>query len=304
MKRQNLAAVVLWMAGALLSFSATAVSVRALSRTLGTFEILALRNAAGVAILLSAALVNPALRADMRPHALGMHVLRNGVHFAATYAWTLGVVLLPLATVFALEFTAPAWVGLFAVLLLRERMTAPRFVAIALGFAGVLVILRPGLGTLEPASFIVLGAALGFALTAIATKKLTATDTTAAILLAMNVIPLPLNVLGLREGFWPRLAEADALPLAGICLGGLLSHLCLTNAYRHGDAILVVPLDFLRIPLIAVVAWSLYGEPLDPFVLAGSVVIISGILWSLRAEARPARTRALPSDDAGTGARS
>ena len=291
MRRGSLAAVVLWMMGALLSFSATAVSVRALSPALGAFEMLAIRNLVGLAILSCAALARPALRAQVRPRALKLHVARNVVHFVATYAWAVGVLLLPLATVFALEFTAPAWVGLLAVLILRERMTAPRLVAIVLGFIGVLVILRPGLEALQPASFIVLGSAFGFALVAIATKRLTATNPTFTILFHMNLMQLPLNLLGVSDGFVGRIGEAYPPALAGIALGGLLSHLCLTNAYRYGDAVMVVPLDFLRIPLIAVVGFVLYAEPLDPLVLVGSLVIIGGILWSLRAEAVLERRR-------------
>jgi drug/metabolite transporter (DMT)-like permease len=105
----------------------------------------------------------------------------------------------------------------------------------------------------------------------------------------MNLIQLPLNWLGSGPAFWTRVGPEHALPLAGLCLGGLLAHVCLTNAYRHGDAVMVVPLDFLRIPLIALIGWRLYGEPLDPFVLLGSVSIIAGILWNLRAEARSVR---------------
>jgi drug/metabolite transporter (DMT)-like permease len=283
---RSILAVVLWMSGALFAFSATAVAVRALAPTFSVFEILALRNASGVVILLVVALAYPSLRNRLRPRRVGLHLARNGVHFAGTYAWTLGVTLLPLATVFALEFTTPAWVALLAVALLSERLDAARLVAIGLGFVGVLVILRPGLGTLQPASFIVLGAALGFALTAIATKALVVTESTFAILFFMNLMQLPLNLIGADAAFWLKIGPAHALPLAGICVCGLLSHLCLTNAYRHGDATMVVPLDFLRIPLIAVVGWYLYGERLDPFVLLGSLIIIGGILWNLRSEAR------------------
>jgi drug/metabolite transporter (DMT)-like permease len=284
--QRNVIAVVLWMSGALLSFSATAVAVRALSRTLSVFEILSVRGAAGVIIILALALVNPSLRQSLRPHRMPLQLVRNLVHFAATYAWTLSVTLLPLATVFALEFTGPAWVGILAVLMLGERMSPSRLIAIVLGFIGVLIILRPGLATVQPASFIVLGAAFGFALTAIATKSLTRTESTYAILFYMNLIQLPLNLAGAQSAFWAKLGVAQAWPLAGLCVGGLLSHFCLTNAYRHGDAIMVVPLDFLRIPLIALVGWQLYGEPLDPFVFLGSLCIIAGISYNLRAEAR------------------
>jgi len=95
-----------------------------------------------------------------------------------------------------------------------------------------------------------------------------------------------LNLAGVRGAFWLKVDAVHVLPLAGICICGLLSHFCLTNAYRHGDAIMVVPLDFLRIPLIALVGWRLYGEALDPFVLVGSLIIIGGILWNLRSEAK------------------
>ncbi len=294
MTRRSILLVMMWMSGALVSFSATAVAVRALARSFSVFEILSLRNAAGIAILLGFALANPALRGSLRPQRMRLHGLRNLVHFGGTYAWTLGVTLLPLATVFALEFTTPIWVAGLAVLMLGERLTAGRLVAIVLGFLGVVVILRPGLETLQPAALVVLGSALGFALTAIATKKLTRTVPTFAILFWMNVMQLPLNLAGSDAAFWTRIDAAHALPLGAIAVCGLFSHFCLTNAYRHGDATMVVPLDFLRIPLIAVVGWQLYGESLDPFVFLGSILIIAGILWNLRAEARAPLAKAVP----------
>jgi drug/metabolite transporter (DMT)-like permease len=299
--QRNVLAVVLWMIGTLLSFSAAAVGVRALSKTLGVFEILALRNAAGIAILFVLAAPRPALRAGFRPRRFPLHLLRNTVHFGATYAWALGLTLLPLATVFAIEFTTPAWVALLAAVFLHERMTGSRIAAIVLGFVGVLVVLRPGVGTLQPGAFVVLACAIGFAITTVTTKRLTATETTFSILLWMNLIQLPLNVgsavvtnmarhgMNVADaalGFAARLDANHLLPLLGVCIGGLSSHYCLTNAYRHGDATMVVPLDFLRIPLIALVGWQLYGERLDPFVFLGSAIIISGLLWNLRAEAR------------------
>jgi drug/metabolite transporter (DMT)-like permease len=283
---RNILAVVLWMGGALLSFSATAIAVRALTASLSVFEMLAIRNAAGIAILTALAFADPDLRPALKPRRLAMHLARNGVHFVGTYAWTLGVTLLPLATVFALEFTSPLWVALLAIVFLHEKLTASRRVAIALGFVGVLVILRPGWAALQLASFVVLGSALAFALTAILTKKLTQTESTFAILFWMNIIQLGPNLVGSGPAFWLKIEAAQIPPLAALCVGGLLSHFCLTNAYRHGDATTVVSLDFLRIPLIAVAGWQLYGEALDPLVFLGSAAIIVGILWNLRAEAR------------------
>jgi drug/metabolite transporter (DMT)-like permease len=283
--QRNIFAVVLWMGGALLAFSATAVAVRALAPTFSVFEMLAIRNAGGVAILVGLAVARPNVRSGLYPRRMLIHLARNGVHLAGTYGWTLGVTLLPLATVFAFEFTAPIWVAVLAVLFLGEALTFGRLVAVVLGFVGVLVILRPGVASLQPASLVVLGAAFCFAVTAVLTKKLTATESTYAILLWMNVMQLVANLIGSDPGFWSKIDGAQALPLATICFGGLLSHFCLTNAYRMGDATVVVPLDFLRIPLIAVIGWQFYGERLDPFVFVGSASIITGILVSLRAEA-------------------
>jgi drug/metabolite transporter (DMT)-like permease len=215
-----------------------------------------------------------------------MHLGRNAVHFAGTYGWTLGVTLLPLATVFAFEFTAPIWVALLAVPLLRETLTRGRIVALVLGFIGVLVILRPGFSSIQPASLIVLGAAFAFALTAIFTKALTRTESTFSILFWMNAMQLGANLVGSGRAFWSKIDGAQAVPLVTICVVGLLSHFCLTNAYRAGDATMVVPLDFLRIPLIAVVGWQLYDEALDPLVFLGSAAIVAGILFNLRSEAR------------------
>src|SRR6266545_6091295 len=119
----RLVPVVLWMTGTLLSFSALAVSIRELSRTLGIFEILALRNAAGAAILLAIGLARPALlRAVSRKH-FWLHLMRNGVHYGSQYLWATSLTLLPLATVFALEFTMPAWTTLLAAIFLNERLT-------------------------------------------------------------------------------------------------------------------------------------------------------------------------------------
>jgi drug/metabolite transporter (DMT)-like permease len=83
------------------------------------------------------------------------------------------------------------------------------------------------------------------------------------------------------------IGTADLLPIGAVALSGLASHFCLAQAFRYGDATLVVPLDFMRIPLIALVGWWLYGEQLDAYVFAGAGLIVLGVLWNLRAEAAP-----------------
>jgi drug/metabolite transporter (DMT)-like permease len=192
--------------------------------------------------------------------------------------------MLPLAMVFALEFTMPAWTALLAVWLLHERMTPSRFGVVVLGLIGVLVILRPGIASFNPAALLVLVAALGYAITMVTTKQLTRTETTFGILFWMAVIQFPLSLLGSDPRAFFELQGAHVWPLLGVAVAGLSSHYCLSNAFRAGDATLVVPLDFMRIPLIAVVGWLIYGESLDVFVLLGALIIVVGVLWNLRAE--------------------
>jgi len=283
----KLARVVLWMVGALLSFSVMAVSVRVLaSRGLSIFEILALRSGVALLLLAMLLLLRPDLAASLRPRRMGLHLLRNTIHYIAQYAWALGLTMLPLAMVFSLEFTMPAWTVPLAGWLLHERMSASRVGVVVLGIVGVLVILRPGIAAINPAAFLVLGAAFGFAIVMIATKTLTATETTFGIIFWMAVIQLPLSLVGSDLGVFLHLNSGHILPALGVGIAGTTSHYCLSNAFRSGDATLVVPLDFMRIPLIAVVGWALYNESLDVFVFLGALIIVTGVLWNLRSESR------------------
>jgi drug/metabolite transporter (DMT)-like permease len=231
-------------------------------------------------------LARPQLRLQLTTRQIWLQATRNVLSFTGQFAWALGITLLPFATVFALEFTTPAWVALFAVLILGERMTASRIGVVVLGLAGILLIARPGLEGFQPAALWVLAAAVAFGGSAITTKKLTASQTTFAILFWMNAMQLPMNLLGSDPLFFRKLDAGQLLPLLGMAVSGLTAHLCLTNAFRHGDATVVYPLDFFRLPLIALIGWSFYGEPLDPMVFAGAALIISGVLWNLHDAAR------------------
>ena len=273
------------MTGALVSFSAMAVSVRNLGTTLGVMEILALRAGLGLIVMATLAGLRAELRATINCRHIRLHLFRNTVHVGSSYLWAMSLLLIPLAMTFALEFSTPAWTLLLASPVLGERLTASRIGAVVLGLLGVLVILRPGLATFQPGALLALMAAFGLAVTLIATKKLTRTNSTFAILFWMMLIQLPIALLFSEPLFVTKLTQAQAPAVIGIGVSGLVSHYCLTNAFRAGDAGVVVPLDFMRIPLIAVVGWWLYGETLDVFVFLGAGLIVTGILWNLRSEA-------------------
>ena len=285
MAPKSIVRVVLWMSGALLAFSAMAVSVRVLAATLGVMEILALRAGLGLMVMATLAAVRADLRATINCRHLRLHLFRNTIHVGASYLWATSLLLIPLAMVFALEFTTPLWTLLLAAPVLGERLTASRIGAVVFGLLGVLVILRPGLATFQPGALLTLVAAFGLAITLIATKKLTRTDSTFAIVFWMMLIQLPLALAGSDPLFVTKLDQGQVPAVIGIGVTGLLSHYCLTNAFRAGDAGVVVPLDFMRIPLIAVIGWWLYGERLDVFVFLGAGLIITGVLWNLRSEA-------------------
>jgi drug/metabolite transporter (DMT)-like permease len=268
-----------WMAGALVSFLAMGVAGRELAVELAPHHISFYRNAISLLVLLPLV-----WRANWRPVRTAkpvQHALRNTIHFGAQWCWLFGVGALPLAEVFAIEFTAPIWTALIAAALLGERLTVARAVAIALGFAGILVILRPGLAIVDPAALVVLMASLGYAVTYVFTKRMTSTESALTVIWWMNVVQLLLGAALSLPDFvvpsppmWPWVALVAA--------SGLSSHYCLSRALSLADATVVVPLDFLRLPLAAVVAWLLYREAVDPFVVVGAAFVIAANWMNLK----------------------
>ena len=271
---------VLWMVGALLSFSLMAISVRELLHAMGSFEILFLRSFMSLVFLL---FLLPRRLASLHTRHFGLHVLRNAFHFSGQYAWIYAISILPLATVFAIEFTMPVWAALLAMLFLGERLNQGRVVMLALGVAGVFVMLRPGVAVIQPAALVMLLGAFAYASTMIATKRLSGHDSAFAILFYMAVIQLPFALVpALPQWVWPAVRDLPWVIALGVV--GLSAHYCMTRAFRIADAMVVVPIDFLRLPLIAVVGMLLYGEPLELSIMLGAAVIFAGTFYSIRRE--------------------
>jgi drug/metabolite transporter (DMT)-like permease len=262
-----------WMTGVLASFIAMALGGRELSPDLSTFEILFFRSLIGLAVVL--ALLGQNGWRQIRTKKPGLHVVRNFTHYAGQFGWFFGIGLLPLAQVFALEFTTPIWIAILAPLLLKERLSGTRIAAIAIGFAGALIILRPGMVPIDTAAMGVLMAAAGYAFSHTLTKKLSATDSPLCILFYMTVVQLPLGLApSLFDWVTPTLAHVPWLVLIGIT--ALTAHFCMIKAFLHADAIVVVPMDFLRLPMVAVIGLVVYGEALDVWVFIGAGVIFAG----------------------------
>lgn len=281
----GLAKAVLWMTGTLVSFTAMAVAVREVSDTMQSFEILFFRSLVGLAIVLPLVLMHGL--GSVRTNRLGQHVIRNVVHFGGQLGWVYGIAVLPLAVVTAIEFTTPVWTAILAMLFLGEKLTRGRVVAIVFGLGGVLVILRPGIEIVQVAALIVLASSICYASTHIFTKKLTATDTPLAILFYMTLVQLPLGLVpALFEWVPPTLADVPWLVTLGA--SALSAHYCLARAFRLADATIAVPMDFLRLPLVAFVGFLLYAEEFEVAVLAGAALIFAGNYYNIRRESRAA----------------
>ncbi len=272
------------MGGALLCFSLMAVAVRELLDTMGTFEILFFR--ASVSFLIVLAVLPRYGIAALRTRRIGLHATRNVLHFGGQAAWVYAIGVLPLATVFAIEFTMPVWTAVLAMLVLGERLNQGRIVMLVLGLVGILIILRPGLTVVHPGALATLVAAVAFASVMVATKRLSATDSPLAVLFYMSVIQIPLGLATALPG-WVAPTAADLPWIVAVGGAGFGSHYCLTRAFMLAEATFVVPLDFLRLPLIAVVGAIFYGEPIELLTLLGAAVICAGIYYSLTRERLP-----------------
>jgi drug/metabolite transporter (DMT)-like permease len=280
---------ILWMSGAVLSFSAMAIAARQLLAHTGTFEVLFFRT--GVALLIVMALAWRTGFATLKTRRFGLHFSRNLIHLGGQASWVYAIGALPLATVFAIEFTSPIWTAVMAVLFLGERMNTGRAVMLVLGLAGVLVILRPGLGAFQPAALVMLAGSLFFAIQFILTKKLTATESPLAVLFWMSVIQTPFCLAAALPGWrTPPMTDLPWIVLIGI--GSFTAHYCITRAMKLADAMVVVPVDYFRLPLIAVVGALFYGEPYDAMVFAGAALIFAGVWFSTARESRKVESSA------------
>jgi drug/metabolite transporter (DMT)-like permease len=276
----------LWMIGAIGSFSAMAVAGREASFDLDTFEIMLYRSIVGVIIVFAILTLTGRWGQVTRRHP-GLQIFRNLAHFSGQNLWFYAVTVIPLAQVFALEFTSPLWVLVLSPLVLGERMTPMRTLAAVMGFIGILIVARPSPESLNPGVITAALSAICFAFTIMLTKKLTRTESIACILFYLTTTQVVFGLIAAGYDGDIALPSADSLPwVVVIGCAGLLAHFCLTNALSIAPATVVIPIDFTRLPVIAVVGMLLYNEPLDLFVFAGALVIFAGNYLNIGHETR------------------
>ena len=277
---------VFWMGGSIVSFTTMAVAGRAVSLDLDTFEIMLYRSVIG-ALILVIVLSATGRMGQVNTRNFGLHVVRNISHFAGQNCWFYAVATIPLAQVFALEFTSPLWVIVLSPLVLGERLTPSRAVAAGVGFLGILIVTRPSAETLDPGIFAAAGAAVGFAGSAVFTRRLTRTATTPCILFWLTTMQAVFGLICAGIDGDIALPAAESWPLVSlIAVAGLVAHFCLTTALGLAPAPVVMPIDFPRLPLVALVGMLVYGEVLDPYVFLGAAIIFGANYFNILRETR------------------
>jgi drug/metabolite transporter (DMT)-like permease len=263
---------VFWMLGAIASFCLMAIAARELDGKIDKFELLAIRSMVGFVLLVIIMNVigRPALMFSQRTKT---HFWRNLFHFIGQFSWLVGIGLLPLAQVFAIEFTVPLWVLIIAAIFLGEAITKRKLASVALGLIGVVVIVKPGTDMLNFGGMVMIIAALCFAVTFILNKSLLSTEHPLTVVFYMTLIQLPLGAL-MAGADW-TMPEPWMWPwVMAIALTGLFAHYCMSKSMQLADVSVIISLDFLRLPMIAALGMWLYGEPLEVSVIFGGGLML------------------------------
>jgi drug/metabolite transporter (DMT)-like permease len=280
----------LWMACWLTLMLVLAIAGRQALRELNVVQIMEVRSVFGLFLLCPVIHLNGGF-AKLRTTRLGLHIARNLVLYGAQLGWLFALTLIPLGQVVAIEFTMPIWTALLATSFLGERMTAWKVAAIMFGVIGVVIIVRPATGEINPGQLIALAAAVGFGISMVLVKSLTRTESALAVIFWMQVVQSAAGFFPtLYLWSWPSAVVWGWVVVIAIC--GTFSQYCLASALRYADATIVVPMDFLRVPMTATAGWLIYSERLDLFTVLGAALILTGNLLNLRVEGRPRAARA------------
>jgi drug/metabolite transporter (DMT)-like permease len=272
----------LWMCGAACAFALMVNLVRHLTQSLDPLQVVFFRNAFGLLAMLPWLLRRgPGV---LRTERLGLHA-RAAIGIVAMVCWFTSLALLPLAEATALSFTAPIFTSILAMLLLGEVMRARRWSATAVGFAGALIILQPGFTSLQPAALLAIVTALVWASSTILVKVMARTESAGAIVTWLVLFSTPISLLAAL--FVWQTPTAGQLGLAALLgAAGSAGHFCMTRALAVAEASAVMPFDYLRLPVVACIAYFAFGEVPDLWVWLGGTVIAASGIYIAQREAR------------------
>jgi drug/metabolite transporter (DMT)-like permease len=276
----------LWMAAAAAAFTVMTTLIREAAKGVHPFEIAFFRALVNLVLMLPFALRTGS--AGLRTNNHKAFALRGVCGLAFLMTYFTGAALIPIADSQALTFTSPLWGTRLAVFFLGERLTVTRALAIVVGFAGVLIILRPGAVQVSLGAVLVLGGALSAAGSNTIVKFTTRTDHPDTVVFYQMVYVTPLIfVPALYVWTWPALDEL--LLMIGVGFFATLNQRFLSRAYASADAIAVLPFEFARLPFAALIGFIAFRELPDVWEWIGGAVIFSASLYMVRQETRPAR---------------
>lgn len=271
-----------WAILAAVSFAFMMTSVRYMDGKFDAFQIVFFRALVGIFLVIP--LVSRSGVATLKTTRLPMHVVRTLFALFAMATLYYALEDIPVAQAIALTFLIPLFTTIAAGLVLRESVGIHRWSATLIGFAGAMVIIRPGVVEIGlPVILAVLSSAL-YAGAWSSVKILTRTDSAAVTVFWMNVLMVPLTAIPVAF-LWVTPDWSDALPIAVMALSGWSAHFCQARAFEHSDASAVMPFDFLRLPLGALFGFVLFAEFIDVWTWTGAVIIFAAGYYITRREA-------------------
>ncbi len=280
---------IFWMLGAMISFTLMAVSGRELFSSLDTFEIMLYRSLVGIFLVLSFGKYFNTLH-QIRVENLSLHFIRNISHFGGQNFWFYAIALIPFSQLFAFEFSTPLFIVFLAPIFLGESLTKEKLFAAAIGFFGIMLVARPDLNTLSWALIAAFLLPICFAATAIATKLLTLKFSLTCILFWLVIMQTFFSLMCAGYDFDIKIPTKTDLPfLLVVSVTGLTAHLCMTKAFSLAPVSVVMPIDFVRLPLISMVGFLFYNEVLTWYIVLGSVLVFLGNYINIKEEERVIR---------------
>lgn len=270
---------------AMVVFSVVPPSVRLLSDTMSSWQIVFIRAFFGV-LGIGSYLCWSGLY-ELKTRQLGIHFIRSTFNFVGMVMWFWALGLVVLAKGIAIHFTMPLFITLFAMIFLGERVGPRRLGAMLAGFAGVLIILRPGVIEIGWPELAILGSAALYGGAVIYLKIVVREETPLAVTFYTNLF-MALWCLVPTWMFWAPISVDDIAPILGLGICGLFAPFLVAIALKKADASMIAAFDFLRLPFTAVFAYALFGEVPDEFVWAGAAVIFSSTYYIARRETKRA----------------
>jgi drug/metabolite transporter (DMT)-like permease len=276
------------MLASTLCFGGMALTIKVASRSLSSFEIAFFRNAFGLLVLLPILLLG---KAPLRTRQLPRYFVRSAIGVGSMLSGFWAIAHLPLSQAIALSYSTPLFVTIAAVIWLGEQVRRRRWAAVIVGFAGVLVVVRPGTAGFTGGSLIALLAAVLSAIVAIQIKQLARVDAPDTIVFWTYLFWVPMSLIGAVFAWrWPPASTWPWLVATGFF--GTIAQLLWTRALRLGEVSALQPISFMQLPMVTVAAWLLFDEPVDRWTLVGATIIFTANLYIAQREAQLARQHA------------